>query len=297
MRALFFLLFNLTVVDVCSQVIYRDMDFGQNSMITYGKAVSLQNGQNILAVETRPNGGYAEPLLLKYLPSGELDLSFSDDGIAAIPVGPYRDCFDRAAVQPDGKIVAAGVSHPGTSDYSRDLLVCRFNENGSIDSTFDFDGKVINHFSVDKLAITEVFIQPADSYQWFLDGEPLSGETDDTLEITQAGTYSVLTEDVAGCVNISDTAFYDLLPFAFIENSLKDEFAVFPNPVDDHFILKTDFSDITEVEISDFSGKLVEIKKFNQQTHEINVKNYAPGVYFLSFTSGNEVYQLKFIKK
>ena len=44
------------------------------------------------------------------------------------------------ALQGDGKIVVAGYSHNGRDD---DAVLARYNTNGSLDTTFDGDGKLV----------------------------------------------------------------------------------------------------------------------------------------------------------
>jgi uncharacterized delta-60 repeat protein len=53
-----------------------------------------------------------------------------------------NDYFNDVAVQSDGKIVAVGLAHVGEDD---DFLIARFNENGSLDTTFSGDGWLTCH--------------------------------------------------------------------------------------------------------------------------------------------------------
>jgi len=48
------------------------------------------------------------------------------------------------AIQPDGKIVVAGHARNGRTT---DFALARYNPNGSLDTTFDADGKVLTHFN------------------------------------------------------------------------------------------------------------------------------------------------------
>ena len=54
-----------------------------------------------------------------------------------IGVGTRREAV---AIQSDGKIVAAGYSNTGSA---YDFALARYNENGTLDTSFDTDGKVI----------------------------------------------------------------------------------------------------------------------------------------------------------
>ena len=70
---------------------------------------------------------------------GSLDLSFDSDGKVTTDIETKHDVAKSIAIQSDGKIVVAGFSENSTD---RDFSVVRYNTNGSLDNTFDSDGKV-----------------------------------------------------------------------------------------------------------------------------------------------------------
>lgn len=67
---------------------------------------------------------------------GDLDPSFGDGGLVTTDVGPY-DWTSRIVVQPDGKIVVAGVT---TTDA---WALVRYLPDGSLDESFGAGGKVV----------------------------------------------------------------------------------------------------------------------------------------------------------
>jgi uncharacterized delta-60 repeat protein len=74
--------------------------------------------------------------------SGSLDTSFGSDGVARFS-GPDNNIDQGTALKldGDGKIVVTGFSRsPGTDD---DVLLLRFNTDGSLDTSFDTDGYII----------------------------------------------------------------------------------------------------------------------------------------------------------
>jgi uncharacterized delta-60 repeat protein len=78
--------------------------------------------------------------LVRYDEDGHLDSSFSGDGRVTAGLTDARGDGGRAiAIQPDGKIVAAG----GTSG---DFALARFDADGSLDATFGGDGVVTTDF-------------------------------------------------------------------------------------------------------------------------------------------------------
>ena len=70
---------------------------------------------------------------------GELDTTFGTGGKVTTAVGLGDDEAFSVVLQSDGKIVAAGYSYNG-SNYV--FAVDRYNIDGSLDTTFDTDGKV-----------------------------------------------------------------------------------------------------------------------------------------------------------
>ncbi len=70
---------------------------------------------------------------------GSLDPTFSGDGRVTTAIGSSNDEAKAIALQPDGKIVAAGISQGTTSS---ETALARYNADGSLDTSFGGDGKV-----------------------------------------------------------------------------------------------------------------------------------------------------------
>ncbi len=94
-------------------------------------AVALQSDGKIIAV----GQSSADFSVFRYNSNGSLDTSFDTDGIVTTNIAG-TDIAHDVIIQPDGKIIAAG---EGASDFA----LARYNADGSLDSTFDSDGKVV----------------------------------------------------------------------------------------------------------------------------------------------------------
>jgi uncharacterized delta-60 repeat protein len=70
---------------------------------------------------------------------GSLDTSFDGDGKVIVTSEGLGDLTRGMAVQPDERIVMVGVSRP---DYNAAYGLVRWNSDGSLDTSFDSDGKV-----------------------------------------------------------------------------------------------------------------------------------------------------------
>src|SRR5581483_7061465 len=102
-------------------------------------AVALQpDGKLVVAGEARDPGTGFQFALARYNSDGSLDTTFNGTGKVMTPIAPNGG-YDRAmgvAVQPDGKIVAAGFS-----DFSgTGFALARYNPDGSLDTSFNGTG-------------------------------------------------------------------------------------------------------------------------------------------------------------
>ncbi len=82
----------------------------------------------------------------RYNSNGSIDSTFDLDGQVTTDFGGSLANGSSIAIESDGKIVVVGQSYNNGSNYS-DFAVVRYNSDGSLDSTFDFDGKVTTDFS------------------------------------------------------------------------------------------------------------------------------------------------------
>ena len=98
-------------------------------------SVAIQSDGKIVVAGVSGSGQFA---VVRYNANGSLDTTFDSDGIVSTPVGTGVGTGYSLAIQPDGKIVVAGDTYNGTQDFA----VVRYNANGSLDTTFDGDGKV-----------------------------------------------------------------------------------------------------------------------------------------------------------
>jgi uncharacterized delta-60 repeat protein len=85
----------------------------------------------------------SEFALARYLADGALDPSFGSGGRVITPISSANDHLFDLAVQPDGKLVAAGWSF---RDGEPRIALARYDQDGSLDSSFDGDGIVVASF-------------------------------------------------------------------------------------------------------------------------------------------------------
>ena len=111
------------------------------SGIARASAVAIQADGKIVAGGHAGTGPEADFALARYLPDGELDESFGEGGQVTTPVSAVTDWLLALAVQPDGKLVAAGYSYESLSRGH--IVLARYTADGSLDPSFDGDGVVV----------------------------------------------------------------------------------------------------------------------------------------------------------
>ena len=123
-----------------------DTSFGKNGIVTadLGKEYNFPT-YAASTIITDSNGSiYLTELSQTYVSKrhsdGSRDVNYGNKGYSA----DAGFTFQKAAMQPDGKIVGVGVINAGSGI---DFAVVRYNKNGNLDSSFSGDGKQTIDFS------------------------------------------------------------------------------------------------------------------------------------------------------
>jgi uncharacterized delta-60 repeat protein len=128
-----------------------DSTFGTNgrarasvgSNESYPQAGAIQVDGKIVVTGQTLTGNNWDFALVRYNSDGSLDNSFGTNGKVITPIGLYSDNPSGLAIQSDGKIIVVGYSQD--NNYIPAFAVMRYKSNGSIDSTFGNNGKIISH--------------------------------------------------------------------------------------------------------------------------------------------------------
>jgi uncharacterized delta-60 repeat protein len=124
-----------------------DPSFGSGGAVTH--SLGSAEYPSVAGIAVQPDGkivvaagsvpGDHGLLLARYLPNGSLDPSFGDGGYVETHTGSWAFA-NAVALQPDGKIVVAGVSYQGGDEVLSEFTLARYNPNGSPDSSFGSGG-------------------------------------------------------------------------------------------------------------------------------------------------------------
>jgi uncharacterized delta-60 repeat protein len=117
-----------------------DPAFGSVGIVTgqtvsFARALALQGDGRIIVAE-----GASTFALARYSATGVPDGTFGSGGFVTTPIGPSDDVISALCIQPNGQIVAAGM----TTDTSGDTLfaLARYGTDGSLDAGFGTSGIV-----------------------------------------------------------------------------------------------------------------------------------------------------------
>ena len=139
-----------------------DSSFGTGGKVTtdFGaedaaQAVVIQPDGKIIVVGSTVNGSSSGDFaLVSYNPNGSLDSSFGGGGKLITDFGGY-DIATAVTLQPDGKLIAGGISF--TSSNLGDFALARYSPNGTVDLNFGIAGLLRTSFGafegIDALAL------------------------------------------------------------------------------------------------------------------------------------------------
>ncbi|MFI5222180.1 MAG: SBBP repeat-containing protein [Bacteroidia bacterium] len=143
----------------------------------------------------------------------------------------------------------------------------------------------------------------ANSYQWYMNNNPVTGATLQTLLLTQNGTYNVKIDSTNGCSNISD-------PFSAIAVDLYEiynleEIKIYPNPFSNDLSVMINLHENTNrvnFELTDIQGRILFSKdELNKPGgNPINLKFgdlLENGFYFLRIRVATKVEVIKLLKQ
>ena len=123
----------------------------RTSLMQYNEiyAAALQpDGKIVVAGSTSDRDSDTLFGLVRYLPDGQLDTSFGEEGKVLTKAAPAetRSDLPRLAIpyfltlQEDGSIVVGGLQEIGGEDYSTRLIILRYTPDGRLDTSFAKNG-------------------------------------------------------------------------------------------------------------------------------------------------------------
>ncbi|MFZ5553391.1 MAG: T9SS type A sorting domain-containing protein [Bacteroidota bacterium] len=185
-------------------------------------------------------------------------------------------------------------SSSGTGNFSVTYIVSNgFCTDSSVQTT---DVYPLPAVPVIQLMIDSLYTNSsAVSYQWYLNGTILTGETNAYHVAQQNGNYEVEITDSNGCSSVS--AIFPLVNLTVNEAYFNNEIYVYPNPVMDIVFIQMNGKETFSAEIVDVSGKVVIPSSVCYgKIFSLDVSSLARGAYIVVLKSGNTSFKKPFMK-
>jgi uncharacterized delta-60 repeat protein len=312
-----------------------DSSFGNNGTVL----IDLGTSDLLYRIYLQPNGkillaGSAtlndkDLLVIRLLSNGTMDSTFSTNGEFITDINIEDEYWNGIAVDPDGKIILAGLTGDGTTS---DLLVARLDSNGILDTTFAANGYFQNSFGFTYAQGYSLLLQP--------DGKILVGGLVANMDIDQAlfrldtdgnpdptfgsnglaqvlnPTFSDFIYDIAfqpdgklvaavtRYINTGTSwymvasCFHTGIPTTISSMEFENSFVIYPNPVNNEFSISSSALEMDEkidLHIFDLYGNEIYFIPSVRNNSRLNVSNLSNGVYFLYGHSNGKLFSQKLI--
>jgi hypothetical protein len=131
--------------------------------------------------------------------------------------------------------------------------------------------------------------------QWFKDGTAIANATNTTLTVTTLGVYKVQAK-ADDCLSEFSTD-YPIIVTGDVPTTQSGIY-VLPNPVDAELELRGIVGQLKNYQLFDMTGRSVGIVLDKQtSTYTASVQHLLQGMYVLRVQQGDQIHQIKFVKK
>jgi uncharacterized delta-60 repeat protein len=144
-------------------------------------------------------------------------------------------------------------------------------------------------------------VQTYISYQWYYNGSPIAGATNQSYVFTMNGNYYVQVTNALGCSTVS---VITTISDAGINELAESEFMnIYPNPTSNDVTLELNLSKASDVKINltNIAGQLVYTEQLSQYAgvykKQISLHENAKGMYYLQIITNDQVINKKIIKQ
>jgi uncharacterized delta-60 repeat protein len=286
--------------------------FSAGTSHTDAYAVITQADGTILvagAADPPANTSY-DFVLFKLKNNGRRDSSFGVNGASILDFAGNYDKCNGAVLLPNGKIILAG--YTVSASTGNDFAMARFNADGTLDSSFGNDGKVVTDLGGGEVArgITiqsdsRIVLTGSFDNQFVLARYNPDGDIDKTFGIDGAVKTIIngiddRSEDVAiqpnGKIVVTGYAEYPPTPqwnvrkvvlaqyhgnwASSVVDAQEPSFSIYPNPATEVLYLQNNSTEkVALIKLINVNGKVV--KEYAEPHQTLDIRDMPAGFYFL----------------
>lgn len=237
-----------------------------------------------------PGGDFSDVLLMKCDNAGSVIWARNTGGVngdlaSGVTTDTSGNIYITGQYRGPGTGPTFGDSILSNAGSSADLFVAKYNSAGTALWGVTAKGGNSNEDSPNGIAVDR---SGSNIY--------ITGYTgNDTLQL---GALTMVAPRISATphYNVFIAKVYQPLPpTVAAAHTLRNNVNIYPNPADDLLIIEGD--DITEVIITDISGRKALHQKAQSQCTTIDVATLAPAIYTITVTTGNGVTTQKFLKR
>ena len=214
---------------------------------------------------------------------------------ASVGATSYLWAFTGATPNTSTDVNPANICYANPGSY--DVQLVAYNANGS--DTLLLSNYITVYPSPPPQGITQsgdtlFAIAGSASYQWYFNGNIISGATDYFYVATTSGDYNVVATDVNGCE--VEAAIFSVLASA--QSLVNGHWSLYPNPVSDKLTIhKSQVTSETAVEISVYNvlGEKIHVA-VDCRLWTVDCRLLSPGLYYLEITCSEKTFRSKFVK-
>jgi formaldehyde-activating enzyme involved in methanogenesis len=233
----------------------------------------------------------------RYLPFTITDFSIcNNQNKIDLTKGFNNISFSGNGVESNSRFFNPNSLEPGDYSITADFLDsmgCNTTEQFEIEIKSIPETPIIKRVASDQVITTKEY----NFYQWYRNGEELTGENKKLLRVNELGIYSVTVSDIENCSQTSEVFEFGI-PVNEENVSNQGAVKVFPNPTRDFvFIQINDEEDSHLLSVSDGLGNQLISQETNSNVVKLDLSSLVPGNYFLNVLGGITNETIVIVKK
>ncbi|MFN3530565.1 MAG: choice-of-anchor V domain-containing protein [Bacteroidia bacterium] len=162
-----------------------------------------------------------------------------------------------------------------------------------LSTPFNIIGRPVPPTIIDSgFSLTASGLAAGATISWYLDGNVIAGQSNQTLQVTQNGIYHA-SATLNNCVSeLSNSISFTNVS---VHENLATEFLIYPNPVTD--VLQLQLPQVGRLSCYDMQGRLIRQQQLESGPQTWGVEQYAPGLYLMVYESAGKLHRQRFVKR